>query len=61
MVGLIASAAMLLMNGANFGTATADVIISVAICVTAFVLVFFVKLHPILVITLAGIAGYIIF
>ncbi len=60
-VGLIASAAMLLMNGANFGTATADVIISVAICVTAFVLVFFVKLHPILVITLAGIAGYIIF
>ena len=60
-VGLIASAAMLLMNGANFGTTVPDVLISVTICVTAFVLVFFIKLHPILVITLAGIAGYIIF
>ena len=52
---------MLLMNGANFGTTVPDVLISVTICVTAFVLVFFIKLHPILVITLAGIAGYIIF
>lgn len=60
-VGLIASAAMLLMNEANFGSEMNEVIISVAICVSAFVLVFFAKLHPILVITMAGLAGYIIF
>lgn len=60
-VGLIASAALLLMNGANFGTETIDVVWSVAICVIAFLLVFFAKLHPILVIVLAGIAGFIIY
>ena len=60
-VGLIASAALLLMNSANFGSTSADVIKSVAICVAAFVMVFFIKCHPILVICLAGIAGYIMF
>lgn len=60
-VGLIASAALLLMNSANFGSASTDVIKSVAICVAAFVMVFFIKWHPILVICLAGIAGYIMF
>ena len=60
-VGLIASAALLLLNSANFGSTSADVIKSVAICVAAFVMVFFIKCHPILVICLAGIAGYIMF
>ena len=60
-VGLIASAALLLMTSANFGSTSADVIKSVAICVAAFVMVFFIKCHPILVICLAGIAGYIMF
>lgn len=60
-VGLIASAALLLMNGANFGTVPVDIIISVAICVVSFVLVFFVKIHPILVILLSGMVGYLIF
>lgn len=60
-VGLIASAALLLMNGANFGTETSDVILSVSICVAAFVLVYFAKWHPILVIVLAGVAGLVIF
>jgi len=60
-VGLIASAALLLMNGANFGTETAEIIKSVIICASAFILVFFMKLHPILVILLAGIAGYILY
>lgn len=60
-VGLIASAALLLMNPANFGSESADVIKSVAICLAAFILVYFVKWHPILVICLAGITGYIIF
>lgn len=60
-VGLIASAALLLMNGANFGTETLAVIKSIIICVAAFCLVFFAKWHPIVVIILAGIAGLIIF
>lgn len=60
-VGLIASAALLLMNSANFGTQSFEVTISVAICALAFVLVFFAKLHPILVISLAGVAGLIFF
>lgn len=60
-VGLIASAALLLMNSANFGATAHDVIISTIICLVAFVLVFFVKLHPIVVILIAGLAGYFIF
>ena len=60
-VGLIASAALLLMNGANFGTDTPDVIASVAICVASFCIVYFTRIHPILVIVLAGAAGFIIF
>lgn len=60
-VGLIASAAMLLMNAANFGEAQSDVIASIAICLGAFCLVYLAKLHPIVVILIAGVAGYIIF
>lgn len=60
-VGLIASAALLLMNGANFGYIPADILKSVIICICAFILVFFVKLHPIWVICLAGLAGYILY
>ena len=60
-VGLIASAALLLMNDQNFGTVDSDVIKSICICAASFCLVFWAKLHPILVIVLAGIAGYIIF
>ncbi len=60
-IGLIASAALLLMNGANFGTATPDVIKSISLCVAAFVAVYFFKLHPILIIVLAGAAGWLLF
>ncbi len=60
-VGLIASAAMLLMNAANFGSVESDVIASIAICIGAFCLVYFAKLHPIVVILIAGVAGFIIF
>lgn len=60
-VGLIASAALLLMNEANFGTETRDVICSTAICGASFALVFWAKIHPILVILMAGTAGYFIF
>ena len=60
-VGLIASAALLLMNTANFGSETDDIIKSVIICIISFCIVFFTKIHPILVIILAGITGLIIF
>jgi len=71
-VGLIASAAVLLMNEANFNPRgrMQDLVINIAICVCAFLLVYFplplgkdkkTKLHPIIVIIMAGIAGYLIY
>ena len=56
-VGLIASAALLLMNRDNF----IDNTWSIALCAASFCLVFWAKLHPIYIIILAGIAGYIIY
>lgn len=60
-VGLIASAALLLMNKDNFGDTDSELISSVIICAISFCTVFFTKVHPILVILFAGIAGYIIY
>lgn len=60
-VGLIASAALLLMNSANFGQTTSDVTKSIIMAVVALVLVLFTKIHPIVLIVLAGITGYFIF
>ena len=60
-VGMIASAALLLMNGANFGTEETDVVISILICVAAFIAVYFVKIHPILIIIAAGVIGFLVF
>ena len=50
-VGLIASAALLLMNKENFP----DYTISIGIAIISFVLVLYAKIHTILVIVLAGI------
>lgn len=60
-VGLIASAALLLMNSANFGETTYDVVCSIMICVASFIFVYFIKWHPIFVILLAGLSGFILF
>lgn len=60
-IGLIASAALLLMNGDNFGTSASEIAISVGICAAAFVATYFAKVHPILVICAAGLLGFIIF
>lgn len=60
-VGMIASAALLLMNSANFGTAERDVIWSIIICIASFCSVYFTKLHPIFIIILAGVVGLVIF
>lgn len=60
-VGLIASAALLLLNSDNFGSETGDILISAAISVVSFCFVMFTKFHPIYVIIMAGIAGYLIY
>lgn len=56
-IGLIASAALLLMNRENFP----DNSISIIICVASFCLVYFTKIHPIFIICLAGVAGLILY
>ena len=60
-VGLIASAALLLMNSENFGYDISQRLISIALCVASFCVVFFTRIHPILVIVLAGLAGLLIY
>lgn len=70
-VGLIASAAIMLMNAANFNPnhISWQLITNIAISLIAFCLVFFsfpirgkkIKLHPIVVIILAGTAGFLIY
>lgn len=59
-VGLIASAALLLMNEANFGTTESDLIVSISICAAAFCVCYFTKIHPIFIIIGAGLAGLLI-
>lgn len=70
-VGLIASAAIMLMNAPNFNPnhITWQLCVNIAISIIAFVLVYFkiplrgkrINIHPILVIVLAGAAGYLIY
>lgn len=60
-LGLIASAALLLMNGDNFGTSTPEIIKSTGLCIMAFAATYFAKIHPIFVICAAGVVGYFIY
>lgn len=70
-VGLIASAAIMLMNSANFNPNGIEwqLITNITICFISFLLAYFsikigkkkIKIHPILIIVLAGIAGYLIY
>ena len=60
-IGLIASAALLLMNSENFGYLMNERLITIAICVASFWIVYFTRVHPILVIILAGITGLLVF
>ena len=60
-IGLIASAALLLMNSANFGSTPSDVWKSVALAAIALGCALFTKIHPIILICAAGVAGLFIF
>lgn len=60
-IGLIASAALILMNGENFGTTSPDVAKSVILAIAALSLALFTKIHPILLIIASGFIGWLIF
>jgi chromate transporter len=60
-IGLIASAALILMNGENFGYTAPDVTKSVALCAATLILSLTTKIHPIFLIIAAGFAGWIMF
>ncbi len=60
-IGLIASAALILMNKANFGETSPDIIKSVILAAVALGFALFTKVHPILLIICAGAAGYLLF
>ena len=60
-IGLIASAALLLMNGENFGHTTGEVVVSIVIAAVVLVMSLCTRLHPILLIIASGIAGFCIY
>ncbi|MBR4135982.1 MAG: chromate transporter [Bacteroidales bacterium] len=63
-IGLIAAAAILLMNVESFGSPTQDTtqfILSIVIFLAVFVAAFRYKVSPILLLVLSGVAGYIIY
>ena len=60
-VGLLAAAALVLMNGENFGTDTAQIIISSMLFIVSFIASYRYKANPILLIISCGIIGYFIY
>ena len=60
-VGLLAAAALVLMNGENFGTANVQIIVSIILFVTVFIASYRFKANPILLIVLSGIVGYLVY
>lgn len=60
-VGLLAAAALVLMNGENFGNNTWQVMVSILLFIGAFIASFRYKVNPILLIVICGILGYIIY
>ena len=60
-VGLLAAAALVLMNGENFGNDTWQVMVSILLFIGAFITSLRYKVNPILLIVICGILGYIIY
>lgn len=60
-VGLLAAAALVLMNEENFGKDTYQVVISSILFIVAFIASYKFKVHPILLIILCGLAGLILY
>ena len=60
-VGLLAAAALVLMNGENFGNDTWQVMVSILLFIGAFIASLRYKVNPILLVVICGILGYIIY
>lgn len=60
-VGLLAAAALVLMNKENFGTETTQIIFSCILFAGTFIASYRYKANPILLIIICGIIGYICF
>ncbi len=58
-VGLLAAAALVLMNGENFGNSSYQIIISSALFTGTFIASYLYKINPILLIIIAGFIGYL--
>lgn len=60
-VGLLAAAALVLMNGENFGYEMSQIIISSILFISVFIASYKFKVHPILLIVLCGLAGLVLY
>ena len=60
-VGLLAAAALVLMNGENFGTDTYQVVISILLFIGCFIASNRYRVNPILLIVCSGDLGYFIY
>lgn len=60
-VGLLAAAALVLMNGENFGTYNWQILTSILLFAGTFIASYRYKVNPILLIVLCGFIGYITF
>ncbi|WP_308762813.1 chromate transporter [uncultured Bacteroides sp.] len=60
-VGLLAAAALVLMNGENFGTDTYQIVISILLFIAAFIASHHYKMNPILLIICSGVLGYFLY
>ena len=60
-VGLLAAAALLLMNGENFGTGYRQISISIVLFLIAFVATYKFRFNPILMIIICGVIGYLVY
>lgn len=60
-VGLLAAAALVLMNGENFGTYNRQILTSILLFAGTFIASYRYKVNPILLIVICGFIGYITF
>lgn len=60
-VGLLAAAALVLMNGENFGTYNWQILTSIILFAGTFIASYRYKVNPILLIVICGITGYVTF
>lgn len=60
-VGLLAAAALVLMNGENFGTGDVQILVSALLFIVVFIASYRFKVNPILLIVLSGAVGYAVY